>query len=72
MNIDVINIKGEKVDQLSLSDEVFGITPNEDVLAQYIRVYMNNQRQGTSSTKDRSEVSSRRAWQPFECVHQRE
>ena len=57
MKIDVLNIKGEKVEQITLSDEIFGITPNEDVLAQYLRVYMHNQRQGTSSTKDRSEVS---------------
>lgn len=57
MKIDVLNIKGEKVDQLTLNDEIFGATPNEDVLAQYLRVYTHNQRQGTASSKDRSEVS---------------
>lgn len=57
MKIDVLNIKGEKVDQLTLNDEIFGATPNEDVLAQYLRVYTNNQRQGTAASKDRSEVS---------------
>jgi len=57
MKIDVLNIKGEIVEQITLNDEVFGITPNEDVLSQYLRVYLHNQRQGTSCTKDRSEVS---------------
>jgi len=57
MKIDVLNIKGEKVEQITLNDEIFGITPNEDVLAQYLRVYMHNQRQGTASAKDRGEVS---------------
>ncbi len=57
MKIDVINLKGEKVEKIDLSDEVFGFKPNKEVLKQYIRVYQANQRQGTSSTKTRSEVS---------------
>ena len=57
MKIDVINLKGEKVEKIDLSDEVFGFEPNKEVLKQYIRVYQANQRQGTSSTKTRSEVS---------------
>ncbi|EKE00145.1 MAG: hypothetical protein ACD_22C00084G0003 [uncultured bacterium] len=55
--IDVFDIKGNSVEQMSLSKEVFGIEPNEEALKQYIRVYQNNQRQGTSSTKTRGEVS---------------
>lgn len=64
MKIDVLNIKGEKVEQITLSDAVFGIEPNEPVLAQYLRVFLSNQRQGTASTKDRSEVSGsgRKPW----------
>jgi large subunit ribosomal protein L4 len=57
MKIDVYNLKGEKVVQLDLRDDVFGVESNPTVLSQYIRVYENNQRQGTSSTKTRSEVS---------------
>jgi len=57
MKVDVINLKGEKIEQIDLNDEVFGSDCNPTVLAQYIRVYKNNQRQGTSSTKTRSEVS---------------
>ena len=57
MKLDVLNIKGEKVEQITLNDEIFAVEPNDLVLAQYIRVYLSNQRQGTASTKDRSEVS---------------
>lgn len=57
MKVDVINLKGEKIEQIDLNDEVFRSDYNPTVLAQYIRVYKNNQRQGTSSTKTRSEVS---------------
>lgn len=57
MKVDVINLKGEKIEQIDLKDEIFGSDYNPTVLAQYIRVYQNNQRQGTSSTKTRSEVS---------------
>ena len=57
MKIDVLNLKGEKIEEMELKKEVFGFEPNDDVVKQYIRVYTVNQRQGTSSTKTRSEVS---------------
>lgn len=57
MKVDVKNLKGEKIEEIDLKNDVFGIDPNPTVLHQYIRVYENNQRQGTSSTKTRSEVS---------------
>lgn len=57
MKIDVFNLKGEKKEEIELSNDVFGVEPNSTVLRQYIRVYESNQRQGTSSTKTRSEVS---------------
>jgi large subunit ribosomal protein L4 len=57
MKVDVKNLKGEKTEEIELRDDVFAIEPNATVLHQYIRVYENNQRQGTSSTKTRSEVS---------------
>ncbi|NMB91430.1 50S ribosomal protein L4 [candidate division WWE3 bacterium] len=57
MKVNVINLKGEKIEEVELNNNIFGIKPNEEVLKQYIRVYMSNQRQGTSSVKNRSEVS---------------
>ena len=64
MKIKVIDLNGEKLEELELSDKVFGIKPNAGALRQYIRVYYANQRQGTSSTKTRAEVSGggRKPW----------
>ena len=55
--IDVLNIKGEKVRDISLNEKVWGIEPNDAVLYDAIVLAQNNQRQGTASTKTRSEVS---------------
>ncbi|PIS23350.1 50S ribosomal protein L4 [candidate division WWE3 bacterium CG08_land_8_20_14_0_20_40_13] len=57
LRVDVINTKGEKVGDLTLPKEVFGVIPNETVVSQYIRVYLTNQTQGTHKTKTKSEVS---------------
>ena len=57
MKLKVLNTKGKSVEDITLSDDVFGVVPNLAVLAQYVRVYLHNQRQGTASTKTRSEVS---------------
>ncbi len=57
MKIDVIDIKGKKIEQLDLADAVFKIVPNTTAISHYVRVYLANQRQGTSSTKTRGDVS---------------
>lgn len=46
-----------KATKLNVSDQVFGVEPNQVLLAQAIRVYQSNQRQGTSDVKTRAEVS---------------
>jgi large subunit ribosomal protein L4 len=53
----VYNMAGEAVDQLELSEQVFGVTPNMAVLHQVVTAQLVNRRQGTASTKTRSEVS---------------
>lgn len=60
----VLNIKGEKVKDITLNEAVFGIEPNDAVLYDAIRLARNSQRQGTHSTKTRSEVSGggRKPW----------
>ena len=60
----VLNIKGEKVKDINLNENVWGIEPNDAVLYDAIVLAQNNQRQGTSSTKTRSEVSGggRKPW----------
>ncbi|MBM2839504.1 MAG: ribosomal protein [Bacteroidetes bacterium] len=44
---------GEKV---KLSDDIFGIEPNEHAIYRAVRAYLDNQRQGTSKVKTREEV----------------
>ncbi len=62
--IDVLNIKGEKVKDIKLAEEVFGITPNDAVLYDALMLASSNARQGTHSVKSRAEVSGggRKPW----------
>ncbi|HVU66999.1 MAG TPA: 50S ribosomal protein L4 [Ktedonobacteraceae bacterium] len=53
----VYNMAGEAVKELELSEQVFGVTPNEAVLHQVVVAQLVNRRQGNASTKTRSEVS---------------
>ena len=54
--IDVYDIKGKKIKEVELKDEVFGIEPNEELIHASVINYLANQRQGTQSTKTRAEV----------------
>ncbi|MBI2620799.1 50S ribosomal protein L4 [candidate division WWE3 bacterium] len=56
MNIEIKDKSGKAVENLDLDDGVFGVEPNLEALKQYLRVFLFNQRQGTSSTKTRGEV----------------
>ncbi len=62
--LSVLNIKGEKVSEITLNKEVFEITPNDAVLFDAIVLARNSMRQGTASTKTRAEVSGggRKPW----------
>jgi large subunit ribosomal protein L4 len=53
----VYNMAGEAVEELELSEQVFGVTPNVAVLHQVVTAQLVNRRQGNASTKTRSEVS---------------
>ncbi len=53
----IINLKGEKVSDISLNENVWGIKPNDAVLYDAITLAQASQRQGTADTKTRSEVS---------------
>ena len=55
--VDVYNMEGAVVGSIELSDTIFGIEPNEDVLHRVVLNQLANRRQGTHSTKTRSEVS---------------
>jgi large subunit ribosomal protein L4 len=48
---------------LQVSDMVFGAPVNNGIIAQAVRVYLSNQRQGTSKVKTRSEVNrTKKKW----------
>ena len=62
--VDVYNIEGKKVSDVELNESIFGIEPNEAIVHSVLVNYLANQRQGTQSTKTRSEVSGggRKPW----------
>lgn len=62
--VDVYNIEGKKVSDVELNENIFGIEPNEAIVHSVLVNYLANQRQGTQSTKTRSEVSGggRKPW----------
>lgn len=51
------DMSGAQIGDIDLSDNVFGIEPNEAVLHQFIKMQLANKRVGTHSTKTRAEVS---------------
>ena len=54
--VKMLNMAGNEVGEIKLSDEIFGIEPNEYAVQAAIKNYLANQRQGTQSAKTRSEV----------------
>jgi large subunit ribosomal protein L4 len=57
VQVPVYSLTGEAVDQIELSDQVFAVPFNEAVVHQVMVAQRANQRQGTASTKGRSEVA---------------
>ena len=55
--VDVYDLKGKKVSDIELAENVFGIELNENIVHSVLVNYLANQRQGTQSTKTRAEVS---------------
>ncbi|MDX1671190.1 MAG: 50S ribosomal protein L4 [Balneolaceae bacterium] len=58
MKLSILKTDGKKSGnkKAELSDSIFGIEPNETVIYEDVRRYMANSRQGSASTKERSEV----------------
>jgi len=57
VQIPVYNLTGEVVDHIEISEQVFGVPFNQAVVHQAVVRQRANARQGTASTKTRSEVS---------------
>lgn len=56
LTVSVYGLDGKVSGKISLSDEIFGAEINKKLIAQAVRVYQANKRQGNASTKTRGEV----------------
>ena len=56
-NVKVLNMAGNQVGEVTLSDAIFGIEPNESVVHDVVKNHLANCRQGTQSALTRAEVS---------------
>jgi 50S ribosomal protein L4, bacterial/organelle len=57
MKLDILKIDGTvSGEQLELSDDIFGVEPNDHAIYLAVKAYRANQRQGTSKSKERGEV----------------
>lgn len=54
--VDIYNADGKVVGSMDLNENVFGVTVRPDVMHEVVVNYLANQRQGTQSTKTRTEV----------------
>ena len=61
---EILNTKGEKLGEITLNKEVFGVEPNMHVMHLALRRQLNNARQGSACAKTRAEVSGggRKPW----------
>jgi large subunit ribosomal protein L4 len=61
MELEVMKISGESTGKkVKLSEEIFGIEPNDHAIYLDVKQIMANRRQGTSKTKERSEIRGSR------------
>lgn len=62
--VNVYNMQGEVVEQIELSENIFGVEINEHVVYEVVKNQLANKRQGTQSTKTRAEVrgGGRKPW----------
>ncbi len=73
-NIAVLDMAGKNVGEITLSDAIFGITPNAVVMHMAVVNYLANKRQGTQSTLTRTEVSGggKKPWRQKGTGHARQ
>ena len=72
--INVLNMTGEVVGTVELSDGIFGIQPNESVVHEVVKNHLANCRQGTQSALTRGEVSGggKKPWRQKGTGHARQ
>src|SRR3990172_8527697 len=59
--IEVWDTEGKVVEKLALPEKIFAAKANKKLMAQAVRVYLANQRQGTQKTKSRGEIKASKA-----------
>ncbi len=57
LSVKVVNMAGQEVGEIELSEKLFGVEINDTAVHSAVRAFLLNQRQGTQSTKTRAEVS---------------
>lgn len=72
--VSVYSMSGRKTGSMELSEAVFGVEPNQTVMHSAVINYLANQRQGTQSTKTRTEVSGggKKPWRQKGTGHARQ
>ncbi len=54
--LDLYTMKGDRKGEIEVSDAIFALEPNQDLLHRAVVIQLGNKRQGTHKAKDRSEV----------------
>ena len=72
--VTLLNLKGEKIEDIKLNEEIFGIEPNNKVLYDAVILSRASMRQGTHKAKTRAEVSGggRKPWRQKGTGHARQ
>ena len=72
--VSVLNMDGKEVDTIELSDAVFGVEVNEQLVHKAVVTQLANSRQGTQKAKTRSEVrgGGRKPWRQKGTGHARQ
>ena len=73
-NVSVYNMEGKEVGNMELSDEIFGVKINENLVHQAVLKQLAANRQGTQKAKTRSEVSGggKKPWRQKGTGHARQ
>ncbi|MCR4782410.1 MAG: 50S ribosomal protein L4 [Lachnospiraceae bacterium] len=72
--VSVFDMKGKEVDKLELSDAIFNVEVNENLVHKAVKTQLANKRQGTQKAKTRSEVrgGGRKPWRQKGTGHARQ
>ena len=72
--VSVLNMEGNQVGEIELSDAVFGVEIKEHLVHQAVVLHLANKRQGTQKAKTRSEVrgGGKKPWRQKGTGHARQ